>query len=69
MESVIGNVGLLVSSKNSVVVNTPVIASAGLSVAKGVLERLKTPISEAAVEATMSISWRAGGKSRSRRIE
>ena len=64
-----GSVGLMVSSKNSVSVKTPVIESAGLSVARGVLDRVNIPISETAVEATMSMSWRAGGKSRRRRIE
>lgn len=48
-----GNVGRFVSSNSSVVVNTPVIESAGLSVANAVFERLNRPTSVDAVEDTI----------------
>ena len=69
MDSVIGSVGRLVSSSSSVVVKTPVIDSAGLSVAKGALDRLSKPISVDAVDDTIRRSWRSGSKSFNRRME
>lgn len=56
IDSVIGNVGLRVSSKSSVVVNTPLIKLAGWSLVSGVLDLLNSPISEEAVDDTMSRS-------------
>lgn len=56
MVSVMGKVGLFVSSKNSVVVKTPVIESAGLSLANAFLDRLKTPKSLDAVDDTIKMS-------------
>lgn len=69
MESVIGSVGRLESSNNSVVVKTPVMDSAGLSVARALLDRVSRPTSVDAVDATMRRSCRSGGKSRSRSTE
>ena len=67
MESVIGKVGRFVSSSSSVVVKTPLIESAGLSLVKGVFDLERRPSSEEAVDETMRRSWRLGEKSRSRR--
>jgi hypothetical protein len=69
IESVIGRVGRLESSSNSVVVKTPVMDSAGLSVASAFFDRVSKPMSVDAVEETMRRSWRSGGKSLSLRIE
>lgn len=65
MSSVIGRVGLFVSSNSSVIVNTPVTESAGLSVAKAFFDLLRSPISVEAEDDTMRRSCRSGGKSRS----
>lgn len=65
--SVMGSVGRLVSSKNSVVVKTLVMASAGLSWANGFFDLVKTPTSVEAVEDTMRRSCKSR-KSRSRSI-
>src|SRR5277367_811296 len=50
-------------SYNSVIVKTPATLSAGLSATKGVFDLLNKPISVDAEEATISRSWRFGGKS------
>lgn len=69
IESVMGRVGRLVSSSISVVVKTPVMELAGLSVARGFCDRLRSPISVDADDETMRRSWRVGGKSLNRRRE
>lgn len=69
MESVMGSVGRLVSSSSSVVVKTRVMELAGLSLARGIPDRVNKPASVDAVEVTMRRSCRSGGKSLSRRIE
>lgn len=56
-----GTSALLESSVNSVVVKTFVMASAGISLANGALDRVSSPIPSWAVDATMSISWMFGG--------
>lgn len=53
MVSVIGRVGRLESSSSSVVVKTPVIESAGLSLARALLDRVNRPISAVAVDETI----------------
>ena len=53
MDSVVGSVGRLVSSANSVMVKTPVIESAGMLVVRGAFDRDNSPMSDEAVDATM----------------
>jgi hypothetical protein len=65
--SLIGSCARLESSANSVVVKTLVIASAGLSLAKGVFDRDSKPTFSVAVDETKRRSWRFGGKSLSLR--
>lgn len=59
----------MLSSRSSVVTNTPVMESAGLSVARAFLDLVRSPMSVDAVEATMSRSWISGGKSLNLRTE
>lgn len=59
MLSVMGKVGRLVSSRNSVVVKTFVIKPAGLSWANGVFDLVKIPTSVDAVDETMRRSCRS----------
>lgn len=61
MESVIGSVGRLVSSSISVVVKTPVMESAGLSLAKAFFDLLRSPTSVDAEEETSKRSCKSGG--------
>jgi hypothetical protein len=61
MESVIGRVGLLVSSSIAVVVKTPVMESAGLSLARDFFDRLMSPTSVDAEDETSRRSCRSGG--------
>lgn len=68
-ESVIGSVGRLESSSNSVVVKTFVMDSAGKSVVSAFLDRVRRPTSVDAVDETIRRSCRSGGKSRNRSIE
>lgn len=56
----------MVSSANSVMVKTPVIESEAMSVDSGVLDRVRIPMSDEAVDDTIKRSWRFGAKSRSR---
>ncbi len=63
MSSLIGNCALFESSASSVVVKTLAIASAGLSDANGVLDRVSRPMDSVAVDDTMRRSWRLGAKS------
>jgi hypothetical protein len=56
MDSVMGKVGRFVSSRSSVIVKTPVTASAAISVVNGALALVNSPMSEEAVEETMSMS-------------
>lgn len=61
--SLIGSCARFESSASSVVVKTLVILSAGLSLARGVFDRVNSPMVSVAVEETISRSWRFGGKS------
>jgi hypothetical protein len=69
MLSLIGRVALRESSAISVVVKTLTMDSAGLSEARGVLERVRRPISGDAVDERISTSCRLGGKSFSLEME
>lgn len=69
MDSVMGNVALLVSSASSVVVKTLVMAPARLSFEIGTLERVRRPISDDAVDDMIRRSCKFGAKSFKRRIE
>ena len=62
MSSVIGICALRESVAILVVVNTPVIFSAEISVVRGAFERVNSPISSEAVDATKRMSCISGGK-------
>lgn len=64
-----GSCALWESLSISVMVNTPVILSAGLSFDKGTLDRVNRPTSTEAVEVVIIKSCKLGGNSRRRKMK
>jgi hypothetical protein len=69
ISSLMGSCARRESSENSVVVNTPVMEDASLSLANGTFDLVRRPTLSWAVEETSRRSWRFGAKSLSLRTE